>query len=84
MNRYQIRYSPEAENGLAALSPAVRAQVKTEITGHIGRDPYGHHSAAVRGDRNLRTVNIGRFVIVRYRIHDNRLLVTVVRAVAPW
>ncbi|MFI1016157.1 type II toxin-antitoxin system RelE/ParE family toxin [Streptomyces sp. NPDC020965] len=84
MSRYRIRYSPEAEHGLAALSAAVRNKVTTEIAGRLGRDPYGHDSAPVRGDRNLRTVNIGRFVLIRYRIHGDQLLVTVVRAVAPW
>ncbi|MFE7132489.1 type II toxin-antitoxin system RelE/ParE family toxin [Streptomyces sp. NPDC057638] len=84
MSRYEVRYTAEAEHGLAALSAAVRGQVKTEIAARLGRDPYGHHSAPVGGDKDLRTANIGRFVIVRYRVHDGQLLVTVVRAVAPW
>ncbi|MFI5620532.1 type II toxin-antitoxin system RelE/ParE family toxin [Streptomyces sp. NPDC051567] len=84
MSRYRICYSPEAEHGLAALGPAVRGQVKNRIADRIGRDPYGKGSDPVRGDKDLRTAAIGPFVVIHYRVHGGQLLITVVRAVAPW
>ncbi|MYY10734.1 hypothetical protein GT204_17920 [Streptomyces sp. SID4919] len=81
---HRIRYSPEAEHGLAALTATVRRQVTSQIADRVGRDPYGNGSDPVRGDKDLRTASIGQFVIIRYRVHGEQLLVTVVRAVAPW
>ncbi|MFD4833290.1 hypothetical protein ACFWPV_26060 [Streptomyces uncialis] len=84
MSRYQVTYSSRAEAALASLAPAVRAQVKSQITGSVGNDPYGHGSAAAGRDKDLRDANIGAFVIIRYKITPSALVITVLRAVAPW
>ncbi|ANW21706.1 hypothetical protein [Streptomyces clavuligerus] len=84
MSRYRITYSHRAETGLASLAPGVRTQVESQIARSVGNDPYGHGSAPVGKDKDLRDATIGRFVIIRYKITSNALVVTVLRAVAPW
>jgi hypothetical protein len=75
---YRITYAPSADDTLAKMRNAEAfrgAMVRT-----IGRDPYGHGSAAVRGERDRREVTV-LGAIVLYYVSSSVLTVTVVRLV---
>ncbi|MFD4600830.1 hypothetical protein ACFWPQ_22735 [Streptomyces sp. NPDC058464] len=76
---YRITYAPPADDTLAKMgnAPAFRdAMVAT-----IGRDPYGHGSTAVTGERDRREATV-LGVIVLYYVSGSVLTVTVVRLIS--
>ncbi|MFD3485001.1 hypothetical protein [Streptomyces sp. NPDC058665] len=80
MSRYQIAYAPVAEEILKKIGNAGAFRSRMKQT--LGRDPYGHGSEAMKGERDRRTATIqGVFVV--YYVAQAALTVTAVRLVPP-
>ncbi|TLS46438.1 hypothetical protein FE633_08945 [Streptomyces montanus] len=75
---HRISYAPPADDTLAKMwnDEAFReAMAQT-----VGRDPYGHGSTAVRGERDRREATVVG-AIVLYYVSGSVLTVTVVRLI---
>jgi hypothetical protein len=77
---YRITYAPPADDTLAKMRNA--QAFRDEMARTVGRDPYGHGSTAVRGERDRREATI-LGAIALYYVSGSVLTVTVVRLVAP-
>ena len=76
--RYCITYAPPADDTLAKMR---NAQVfRNAMERSIGRDPYAHGSAEVRGDRDRREATVLGAIALHY-VSGSVLTVTVVRLV---
>ncbi|QCX77460.1 hypothetical protein C9F11_19045 [Streptomyces sp. YIM 121038] len=75
---YRITYAPPADDTLAKMGDADQFRAAMERT--LGRDPYGHGSAAVDQERDRREATVGG-AIVLYYVSGSVLTVTVVRLV---
>ncbi|MGW3723989.1 hypothetical protein [Streptomyces sp. NPDC000851] len=76
---YRITYAPPADGTLAKMRNA--EDFKAAMAPTIGRDPYGHGSTAVRGDRDRREATVLGAVVLCY-VSESVLTVTVVRLIA--
>ncbi|MFD4501837.1 hypothetical protein [Streptomyces sp. NPDC058457] len=75
---YRVTYAPPVDDTLAKLGNAPAFGDAMAAT--VGRDPYGHGSTAVRGERDRREATV-LGVIVPYHVSGSVLTVTVVRLV---
>ncbi|MEU6536628.1 hypothetical protein [Streptomyces sp. NPDC047000] len=75
---HRITCAPPADDTLAKM-PDARA-FREAMARTVGRDPYGHGSTAVRGERDRREVTV-LGAIVLYYVSGSVLTVTVVRLV---
>ncbi|WP_369222636.1 hypothetical protein AB5J52_15290 [Streptomyces sp. R39] len=75
---YRIAYAPPADDTLAKMGNA--ASFRDVMAATIGRDPYGHGSTAVRGERDRREATV-LGAIVLYYVAGSILTVTVVRLI---
>jgi hypothetical protein len=75
---YRITYAPPADAALAKM-PDTRA-FREAMERTIGRDPYGHGSTAIRGERDRREAAV-LGAIVLYYVSGSVLTVTVVRLI---
>ncbi|MEV0261474.1 hypothetical protein AB0I49_09025 [Streptomyces sp. NPDC050617] len=66
MSRYRIQYANPAEAARRAMRPEFRAAFEQAMTKTLGTDPYGHGSAAIKGDRDYREVTVGGVFVVYY------------------
>ncbi|MFI5621402.1 hypothetical protein [Streptomyces sp. NPDC051567] len=80
MSRYRIVYAPVAEETLKKADDVAGFRSRMEQT--LGRDPYGHGSEAMKGERDRRTATV-RGVFVVYYVAQAALTVTAVRLVPP-
>ncbi|GLF95298.1 hypothetical protein [Streptomyces yaizuensis] len=80
MSRYEIAYAPVAEATLKQY--AGESGFRTEMARTLGRDPYGHKSRAVCGERDRREATIAG-VFLRSYVAEAVVKVTVVRMVTP-
>ncbi|MFE3206268.1 hypothetical protein [Embleya sp. NPDC059237] len=80
---YLVQYADHAEAELSKLSVARQRELRSTVDGTIGRDPYGHGSSPVRGERDRRDVDLAGAVL-RYEVSRGVLVVTVLRLVAPF
>ncbi|MFF4830277.1 hypothetical protein [Streptomyces sp. NPDC001315] len=75
---YRIAYAPPADDALAKMrNPDAFRRAMADT---VGRDPYGHGSTGVRGDRDRREATV-LGAIVLYYVSGTVLTVTVVRLV---
>ncbi|MFE5327203.1 hypothetical protein ACFRCG_12540 [Embleya sp. NPDC056575] len=79
---YYVQYTDLAERGLSGLSTADRATIKRQIENTIGRDPYGHGSSPIHGNKERRSASLSSAVF-EYEVSASVLTITVLRAV-PW
>ncbi|GHE69576.1 hypothetical protein GCM10018785_42640 [Streptomyces longispororuber] len=75
---YRITYAPPADDTLAKMDGA--DAFRSAMARTLGRDPYGHGSAAVDAERDRREATVGG-AIVLYYVSGSVLTVTVVRLV---
>ncbi|MFF5011964.1 hypothetical protein [Streptomyces sp. NPDC001165] len=75
---YRITYAPPADDTLTKMRNA--DAFREAMAGTIGRDPYGHGSTGVRGERDRREATVFG-AIVLYYVSGSVLTVTVVRLV---
>lgn len=75
---YRITYAPPADDALAKMRNA--DEFRAAMDGTIGRDPYGHGSTTVRGEKDRREATV-LGAIVLYYVSGSVLTVTVVRLV---
>ncbi|MFE7132382.1 hypothetical protein ACFVIM_16140 [Streptomyces sp. NPDC057638] len=80
MSRYTIAYAPVAEATLKQY--AGERAFRAEMASTLGRDPYGHRSQAVGGERDRREATVAG-VFIRYYVAENVVRITVVRMVPP-
>ncbi|MEU9337922.1 hypothetical protein AB0D49_32970 [Streptomyces sp. NPDC048290] len=80
MSRYEIAYAPVAEATLKQYAGA--AGFRAEMARTLGRDPYGHGSSPVGGERDRRESTVSG-VFIRYYVAVNVVKITVVRMVPP-
>ncbi|MEU5160226.1 hypothetical protein AB0G74_11540 [Streptomyces sp. NPDC020875] len=80
MSRYAIAYAPVAESVLKQYSGA--AGFRAAMASTLGRDPYGHGSTTVGGERDRREATVAG-VFVRYYVAEKIVKITVVRMVPP-
>ncbi|MER5767320.1 hypothetical protein [Streptomyces sp. NPDC001985] len=78
MSRYTIAYAPAAEAALAHMSSPARFRAQMDQT--LGRDPYGHGSRELQGEKDRRQVVIAGALIVYY-VSRSVLKVTAVRLI---
>ncbi|MFI6586458.1 hypothetical protein [Embleya sp. NPDC050493] len=78
---YYIQYTDAAEAGLAKVDDARRREIKSTADRTIGRDPYGHGSTPVRGNRDRREATVAGAIFL-YEVSAGVLVVSVLRAVA--
>ena len=76
---YRITYAPSADDTLAKMRNA--EAFRGAMTRTIGRDPYGHGSTAVKGERDRREATV-LGAIVLYYVSRSVLTVTFVWLVA--
>lgn len=76
--KYRIAYAPPTDDTVAKM-PNPKA-FKAEVERTLGRDPYGHRSVAVKGERDRRNAVIAG-AILQYYVSGSVLTVTVVRLV---
>ncbi|MFH8618964.1 hypothetical protein ACH4E8_28405 [Streptomyces sp. NPDC017979] len=76
--KYRITYAPPADDALRRMSG--RTEFEAAIARLVGRNPYGHGSSPVGGDRDRREATVGT-AIIRYVVSDTVLTVTVVRLI---
>ncbi|MEU9246462.1 hypothetical protein [Streptomyces sp. NPDC048385] len=75
---YRITYAPPADDALAKMGNSLAFRDAMAAT--IGRDPYGHGSTAVRGERDRREATV-LGAIVLYYVAGSILTGTVVRLI---
>ena len=75
---YRIAYAPPADHTLAKMPGA--GAFREAMARTVGRDPYGHGSTAVRGERDRREAAV-HGAIVLYYVSGSVLTVTVVRLI---
>jgi hypothetical protein len=75
---YRISYAAPADDTLAKMRDA--ETFRGVMVRTIGRDPYGHGSTAVRGERDRREATV-LGAIVLYYVSGAVLTVTVVRLI---
>ncbi|WP_406168695.1 hypothetical protein [Streptomyces sp. NBC_00996] len=75
---YRIAYAPPADDTLAKMRNA--DSFRRAMADTIGRDPYGHGSTHVKGERDRREATV-LGAIVLYYVSGTVLTVTVVRLV---
>ncbi|EDY51742.1 hypothetical protein [Streptomyces clavuligerus] len=78
MSRYEIAYAPVAEATLKQY--AGERGFRTAMASTLGRDPYGHGSRAVGGERDRREATVAG-VFIRFYVAENVVKITVVRMV---
>ncbi|MFR9723734.1 hypothetical protein ACL02R_10245 [Streptomyces sp. MS19] len=76
---YRITYAPPADSALSKMRR--RGEFETAMERTIAKDPYGHGSVAVGGDRDRREAAVAS-AIVRYVVSGAVLTVTVVRLIS--
>ncbi|MEE1930993.1 hypothetical protein V1J52_22910 [Streptomyces sp. TRM 70351] len=79
MTPYRISYAPPADDALRKMNR--RAAFEAAIGGTVGRDPYGHGSVHVGGDRDRREATVAG-AVVRYVVSGSIRTVTVVRLIS--
>lgn len=80
MSRYRIQFAPIADEARKAMPRETRSHFEREIARTLGRDPYGHGSTAIRGDKDRREATIaGAFVV--YYVSQSVMVVTAVKLV---
>lgn len=75
---FRITYAPPADDTLAKMRDA--DAFRNAMARTIGRDPYGHGSAAVRGERDRREATVLGAIVIYY-VSGSVLTVTVVRLI---
>ncbi|MQS38323.1 hypothetical protein [Streptomyces katsurahamanus] len=80
MSRYAIAYAPVAEAALRHMRSA--GVFKAEMGRTLGRDPYGHGSHALGGEKDRRQAIVAGVIVVYY-VAQSALQVTAVRLVPP-
>lgn len=80
MSGYRIQYAPQAEASLKAMQQDARGGFERAMAKTLGRDPYGHGSVQLKGDRDYREVTVGGAFVVYY-VSAELLVVTAVRIV---
>ena len=78
MARYTVRFAPRAERELGRLQPSIRNRV-TRAAAQLADDPRPRDSRVVAGwsERTYR-IRVGQYRVL-YEIHDDEVLVLVVR-----
>ncbi|WP_439673756.1 hypothetical protein [Embleya sp. MST-111070] len=79
---YYVQYTDLAERGLSGLSSTDRSAIKRQIESTVGRDPYGHGSSPIRGNKERRSTSLSS-VVFEYEVSASVLTITVLHAV-PW
>jgi hypothetical protein len=77
--RHRLAYAPPADDGLRKMPR--RSEFESAMATTIARDPYGHGSTEVGGDRDRRDATVAG-AIVRYVVSATVLTVTVVRLIS--
>ncbi|MCM2392571.1 hypothetical protein [Streptomyces albipurpureus] len=80
MSRYEIAYAPVAETALKHMQST--REFKSTMNRTLGRDPYGHRSHAVGGEKDRRQVIVAGVIVVYY-VAQSVLKVTAVRLIPP-
>ncbi|MEU0986005.1 hypothetical protein [Streptomyces sp. NPDC005953] len=80
MSRYEIAYAPVADTALKHMQSA--HQFRTEMLRTLGRDPYGHRSHPVGGEKDRRQAIVAGVIVVYY-VAQSVLKVTAVRLIPP-
>ncbi|WP_129841613.1 hypothetical protein [Streptomyces sp. RFCAC02] len=78
---YRIAYDPVAEKQLAAVPQRRRSAFERTLGRTVARDPYGHGSSQVHGDRDRRDATV-EGIIIRYYVSGSVLTITIVRLLA--
>ncbi|MEV1009537.1 hypothetical protein [Streptomyces sp. NPDC049881] len=81
MNSYRIAYDPIAEKQLTAVPDRRRTRFLKTLGSTVARDPYGHRSTSVGGDRDRRDATV-EGIIIRYYVSGSVLTITIVRLLA--
>ena len=80
MSQYRIQFAPIADEARKAMPRDVRSHFEREIVRTLGRDPYGHGSTAIRGDKDRREATIVGVILV-YLVSPSVMVVTAVKLV---
>lgn len=80
MSQYRIQFAPPADEARRAMPRNLRARFDTEITRTLGRDPYGHGSAPITGEKDRREATIAGVITVYY-VSQAVMVVTAVKLV---
>ncbi len=79
MREYKVFFRPSADRALKKLSQDVQRRIVGEVA-TLAYDPRPAGVAKLAGYENLWRIRIGNYRVV-YEIHDNRLVVLVLRVV---
>ena len=77
---YQIELSPRAWRDFKKLPAQIRKRIESHIDA-LAPDPRPHGVVKLSGEENLWRIRIGAYRVI-YEIHDDRLIVLVVKIAA--
>ncbi len=77
MHKYRVALKPSADRALQKLPHDVQRRIVGEVA-MLAHDPRPAGVVKLAGDDNLWRIRIGNYRVV-YEIHDDRLLVLVLR-----
>jgi mRNA interferase RelE/StbE len=77
MRKYKVLFKPSADRALQKLSRDVQRRIIGDVA-MLAHDPRPAGTVKLAGDDNLWRIRIGNYRVV-YEIHDERLVVLVLR-----